>query len=646
MSAPIAVLYAEDNPADTDLTRAHFARAAPEFSLEVAHDAGSFLARARRREHALLLLDQRLPDMDGIDVLRTLMQERIDTPVVMITGVGDSELATQALRLGAHDYVPKRPGYLDHLPAKLREVLGRRHQPAGAAPHRAVPRRVLLIDDEPSAVSLVIEHLARSAPHITVAKAHDSEQALALLQADAGFDLLICDYLLPGMNGLELIAEIRRRGLNLPFILVTGLGNEDIVVAALRLGASDYLLKHGRYYAELALRIELAIDRHRLQLANDRAATELAERQRALSALRASEQQLSLAIAAGRIGLWSWEPATNRVYFSSQWKALLGYADHELRNHPDEWLSRCHPADRRRMLTLRTRYLAKPWADYTAEYRLRHRDGSWRWFLLHADLDRDEAGRPVCMRGSQIDITELKHHQAELDRASAQLHRLSRRLLDVQETERRHLARELHDEIGQVLTATKLQLESAALHPEPERATAQFKDAVALLDRLLAQVRSLTLDLRPPLLDDLGLVPALHWLVGRQQSRAATPRVRLLADPAMTRCEPAIETACFRIAQEALTNALRHAAAQSITLTLDREDNTLRLSVRDDGRGFDVEAARFRAEQSGSLGLLGMTERLALAGGTFTLRSSPHRGTRIEAVFPLSPPPPPPGFSP
>lgn len=637
MPAPISVLYAEDNPADADLTRAHLARNAPDFALEIVHEAGEFLNRARRGEHGVLLLDQRLPDMDGIEVLRALMREEGHAPVVLITGAGDGELATLALRLGAEDYVPKRSGYLDRLPDLLRRVVERRRQLAGSPSHRATPRRILVVDDDPTDAALIVEHLARSAPHITVEIAGDPGSALLRLGPETGFDLLICDYLLPGMNGLEFMAEARRSGVHVPFILVTGMGNEDVVVSALKLGASDYLLKHGRHYAELALRIELAIDRHRLQLANDRAAAELAERQRALAALRESEQQLNLALDAGSIGLWSWELGTNRVYLSPRWKAQLGYADHEFPSDAATWTAHMHPDEIPRVANLRDRYLSDPWPDYSLEYRLRHRDGSWRWFLLRANLDRDDQGRPAGMRGSQIDITELKHHQAALDRASARLQHLSRRLLEVQEAERRHLARELHDEIGQVLTAAKMHLQSAALHPEPDRVTAQFQEAVNLLDRLLGQVRSLTLDLRPPLLDDLGLVAALQWLVDRQQVSAPLPRVRLIADADMPRCDAALETACFRIAQEALTNALRHARAQAITLTVECEDGHLRLSVRDDGCGFDPDSARARAERSGSLGLLGMAERLSLAGGTFTVRSSPGQGARIEAVFPLSP---------
>lgn len=485
MSVQISVLYAEDDAADADLTRAHLARHAPDFNLEIVQRAADFLERARSERHSVLLLDQRLPDMDGIDVLKVLIRENITTPVVLVTGAGDGELATAALRLRADHYIAKRPGYLETLPAQLRTVVERhRHQPAAA--HRAAPRRILLVDDDRAEAAALIDFLSEKTPHIGVELADSPERALTALTQDETFDLIVCDYVLPRLNGLELMAEIRRLGHSLPFLLVSGLGNEELVVAALKHGASDCVLKHGRHYAELALRIELAIDRHRLQL------------------------------------------------------------------------------------------------------------------------------------------------------ASLRLGQLSRRLLEVQETERRHLARELHDEIAQVLTAAKMHLQSAALHPEPDRVAEQFQHAVALLDRLLTQVRSLSLDLRPPLLDDLGLLPALHWLVEQQRLRSASPRVQLLADTTMNRCDTAIETACFRIAQEALTNALRHAQAHSVVIALDQEDGALRLSVRDDGCGFDVAAARLRAERNGSLGLLGMSERVSLADGTLTLRSSPGQGTRLEVVFPLS----------
>jgi two-component system sensor histidine kinase UhpB len=637
MRPVLHVLYAGDNPIDADLTRSHFARTAPEFGFEIVHRAEDFLPLARTRRHAALLLDQRLPDMDGLEVLKILAQEGIDTPVVLVTSAGDGELASQALRLGADDYVPKRTGYLDTLPQNLRDVIERRRrQPAIGRVPRAKPRRILLVEDRSTEADLLVEQLATVAPHLTVETVPTPARALARLEAGADFDLIIGDHRPPAIDALELITAIRAHSRRIPFLLIARGRNESAIVAAFKLGASDCVLKHDRYFAELALRIDLAIDRHELTLANERAAAELAKRQRALAALRDSEKRLKLALDAGHIGLWSWQLGTTAVEFSSRWKAQIGYAADEIADDFSAWQTHCHPDDFPPLRELMNRYIAAPWPDFAAEYRLRHKDGGWRWFLLHADLEFDAENRPVRLIGSQIDVTTLKQQQAELSSASARLQRLSRRLLAVQEAERRHLARELHDEIGQILTVAKIHLQSVALAGSTAAAPTDIQEPIALLDRLLAQVRSLSLDLRPPLLDDLGVVHALHWLLQQKEPRSATPRVHLFTDPGLRRYDPALETACFRIAQEAITNALRHARAENVHLTLAERDGALHLVVRDDGIGFDAAAARARAESGGSLGLLGMHERALLAGGTLSLLSSPGRGTEVEAVFPLS----------
>lgn len=642
MRPVLNVLYAEDDPADADLTRAHFARHAPDIDLEIVSRAADFLPRARTRRHSILLIDQRLPDMDGLEILKILAEEGFNTPVVLVTGAGDLELASQALRLGADDYIRKRSGYLLSLPHQIREVIERRRRALHALQPRVRPRNLLLVSAIGDKGLLLTKHLSEAAPHLNVELAGTAAEALERLGPDVNFDLLILDHNPPDLDGLHLLAEIRERALRTPVILMTTAENEEKVVAAFKLGATDYVVNHERHYAELALRIDLAIDRHELALANERVAAELAERQRTVAALRESEKQLNLALDAGRIGLWSWQVGTGHAQFSSRWKDQLGFEDHEIRNDSAEWESRCHPDDLSHLQDLIARYLLNPWPDFTVEYRMRHKDGTWRWFMLHADLELDDFGKPVRMTGSQIDITALKQQQAELASTSARLQQLSRRLLQVQELERRHIARELHDEIGQVLTVAKIHLQSATFAPEARAILPQIEEPIALLDRLLKQVRSLSLDLRPPLLDDLGLVHALHWLTQQHQGRPNTPHVHLATDPLLGRCDPTLETACFRIAQEALTNALRHSRAKNVHIGLEIQDGTLRLTVRDDGIGFDAAAARLRAERSGSLGLLGMHERASLAGGALTLLSAPERGTEVEAIFPLSNPGDPP----
>jgi signal transduction histidine kinase len=212
---------------------------------------------------------------------------------------------------------------------------------------------------------------------------------------------------------------------------------------------------------------------------------------------------------------------------------------------------------------------------------------------------------------------------------------LSHRLLEIQETERRNLARELHDEIGQALTAVKIHLQAAQRSVTAKASPHHFDECVRIVERALQQVRNLSLNLRPPLLDDLGLPAALRWQLDAQ-GRAAGLTAQFTSNALTDRLHPDLETICFRVAQEALTNAVRHAQAKKVSVELRQLENEVHLSIKDDGKGFDVQAARARALKGRSMGLLSMEERVMLAGGRLELDSAPNRGTRVHAVLPLT----------
>ena len=168
----------------------------------------------------------------------------------------------------------------------------------------------------------------------------------------------------------------------------------------------------------------------------------------------------------------------------------------------------------------------------------------------------------------------------------------------------------------------------------PAALAAYLEDSISIVDRTLQQVRNLSLDLRPALLDDLGLVAALRWYVDRQAQRVGFT-AQFAADPLEPRPRLDIETACFRVAQEALTNITRHAQAQQVRVELRQRDLELHLLIRDDGKGFDVRAVQERAAQGASAGLLGMQERVWLVGGQIDIESAPARGTEIRVRFSL-----------
>jgi PAS domain S-box-containing protein len=209
---------------------------------------------------------------------------------------------------------------------------------------------------------------------------------------------------------------------------------------------------------------------------------------------------------------------------------------------------------------------------------------------------------------------------------------LSTRLLTAHEEERRRLAIELHDEVGQVLTAVKINLEtleriSGATAP----VSAHLSEAIESVDRAMVQVRDLALELRPAVLDDLGLPAALRWYGDRFAGE--TGLELHLSIENLAAIEPEAETACFRVAQEALTNIARHARARIVRIDLQETAEGFLLRVRDDGIGFDVKAARDRAIGGASLGLLGMEERVSLLRGRFDVQSRRGEGAEVSAHF-------------
>ena len=261
-------------------------------------------------------------------------------------------------------------------------------------------------------------------------------------------------------------------------------------------------------------------------------------------------------------------------------------------------------------------------------------------------IDIDGVGHLVGWRGRRArlvvinDITErlrtqlaLERVNRELEHSHERLRALSRRLLEVQEEERGRLARDLHDDIGQALTALKIQLES--LHRSGEPALqARIAEGVETVQHTLERVRQLSLSLRPPQLDDLGLAAALRSHLDRQAGVAGL-KAQFDAADAPHDIEPDMETACFRVAQEAINNVVRHARAHNVWVRLFTSGGRLALSVRDDGRGFDLDAVRRRGASGASLGLIGMEERIALASGSFELHAAPGEGTVVLATFPL-----------
>ena len=343
--------------------------------------------------------------------------------------------------------------------------------------------------------------------------------------------------------------------------------------------------------------------------------------------LRESDARLRLAVKSSNVGLWDWNVTDHRVYFSPEWKDQLGYGEDELSDRFEEWESRVHPDDKTRMRSHIEEYFRESASAYEDEFRLRHKDGSYRWIYTRAELLRDAAGTPERMAGCHVDITERKRAEEALRRTAARTRELQRRLTETGEHERRALHRELHDRIGQDLATAKLNIELASALPSAEIGN-RLGVALELVQSAIATSRNIMAELRPPGLDDHGLGVALRILAGSLEDRLPIA-VSVRDVDFELRLPQLIETALFRIAQEAINNLIKYANARAVEISFVQEAQEVRLMIADDGCGFDAT----RLPESGSYGLQIMRERAEAVDAKLKVDSVPGRGTRIIAVL-------------
>jgi PAS domain S-box-containing protein len=268
------------------------------------------------------------------------------------------------------------------------------------------------------------------------------------------------------------------------------------------------------------------------------------------------------------------------------------------------------------------------------EEQRRDRQGQLRWYDTIKTPVRNGRGKVIGTAGISRDISDRKLAERELIESRAQLRELSAYLQSIREAERTRIARELHDELGQNLTVLGMGLDWAQkqLLPEQDRLSTRLAHLRELVAGTVANMQTIALELRPVILDDLGLVAAIEWLVENFTERTnLAVRTLIAVDDAGYSRE--VRTTIFRILQESLTNASRHAGARSVTVELDERDGRIRLVVADDGKGIVTDTA---ARRKRSLGLLGMHERANMVGGTLAIAGEPGHGTVVTLLIPAA----------
>lgn len=526
----INVLYAEDEPLIASVMSSYLNRFAPECVLEVVPTGRACLDRMQRGGIDVLILDLMLPDIDGLHILGELAGRGDPTPVIMVSGHGQTELAVRALRAGAVDCIDKSTGQFLQLPEIIQRVHARHREqtasrPPVPVPARADPYRVMLFEDSAQVRDDLTGFFKANASQLAVTTAGSASEFDRLLLEEKPFDAVIIGPNPGGLQALDVLRQLRSRTAETPALIISAQSDGETAVAAFKLGAQDFILLKENYLPEVVFSINSILRHLDTERRNVQLSRELAELNRSLEAQ-----------VAARTG------------------------------------------------------------ELQAEVRVRQ---------------------------------QAEHRAAE---HAARLQTLSKRLIKIQEDERRAIARELHDQVGQMLTGLKFQLEAAVQAAAPA-ARDRLTESLGIANDLLRHVRELTQQFRPRILDDLGLRPALEWHVDLFQ-RQTSIKVELEVSAPPQRLPVELETAVFRVVQEALTNIARHAGCPAASVTVTTGDHKLLAEITDRGRGFDLDTV---LASRTSIGLTGLTERVNLAGGHLEIFSQSGQGTRIHAEFPLPP---------
>jgi signal transduction histidine kinase/CheY-like chemotaxis protein len=500
--------------------------------------------------------------------------------------------------------------------------------------------RALYAEDDPNIAAIVRSYIEHFAPDWKLEVVPNGKECLERM-AKGGLDILLLDYVLPDTDGLQILSELTRRGSTVPVVMVTGHGQTEFAVRALRAGAADCVDKTSPQFlqlVEIVRRVQVRDAERRLS----RPATAPMPGHHSVMLIEGSP-----ATCAGVSEFF----ATHAPEFDLALAANATDLDRFLATGAaaDAVIIGPNPPGNKSLEVLRlvqyrnkvpTLLLAAQADSDTAvaAFKLGAQDfiiqkpeyHTELVFSLNSVIRRAEMERQNLRLARQLD--ELNQSlEAQVAARTRELRALSLRLLRIQEEERHAIARELHDEVGQLLTGLLFQLEAARRANRDESLRPGLAEANATATSLLEHVRILTQQYRPRVLDDLGLQPALEWhakLFGKQTGIAVTldltlPPARLPGD---------LEIVVYRVAQEALTNVARHAQAKAATVTVTCAELTLILEITDRGRGFDLAQKLAQAE---SFGLTGMRERVNLVGGKLEFFSQPGSGTRVHAEFPL-----------
>jgi two-component system sensor histidine kinase UhpB len=482
---------------------------------------------------------------------------------------------------------------------------------------------ILVLEDLGTDAELMSHELRLAKIDFTIRRAEDRAGYIKALQADPP-DLILSDYHLPDFDGLSALALAREKFPEVPFIFVSGAMGEEVAIESLKQGATDYVLKDR--LSRLGPAVERAL----------RETEERRVRQQAEEALRESEQRYRLLVNSLPAVVYRGYYDCSVDFIDDKVELITGYPRAEFDSRRLKWTDLVILDDLQSFTEIFLEGL-KTTRSFLREYRIRRRDGKIVWIQDRGQIITDAAGKVDYVSGVFFDITQRQAAKEAQRESEQRLRFLSNQLLTAQESERKRISMELHDELGQGLTALKLQIRAIqrGLGAEEKELQVDCAELLEYLDGVIDNVRRLSRDLSPAILEDLGLTSALRYLLDEVGKHLKVNPV-IEIDGLNDLFPPEAQIMIYRIFQECLTNITKHAEAKEVSLWIREQDGRVTVTLEDDGKGFDVNEVLNREATRRGLGLAALDERARMLGGTLKIQSRLGEGTRITCNIPVN----------